>query len=405
MDKIKRPPDFVIIDESHLATKRYVQIKEHLLDLNPSMKLLGVTATPERLDGMGLNKLFDTLVMGPSIKELVELGYLSNVQYFCPPVQGLADLHRRGTEFVQEDVERLLLERKIYGKAIEHYQRHARGRSTLVFCRSLKSAEQTAQKFTDAGYHFENIDGTMTHKKRKGLIQALRDGRIKGLTSCELITYGLDVPSVDCIIMLRPTLSRALYSQMTGRGLRVNPGKENCVVLDHVGNLQVHGHPLEDYDWNFDGYERKKKKRETDLQTLRLCPALDYMYCSKPSCVGCEHSEDGKDPRQELETVDAELVEAKPIPLGQRPPEERKEFNDRVSNAVYEFNQSERVQSGPVAELLKVAEELGRNPLWAYHRLTEGRKSVHVPLLHEIAKIKGYKPGWAYFQRKELSKR
>lgn len=401
LDKIKVPPKFVIVDEAHLALARYLQFFEFFCDT----KFLGVTATPERLDGRGLSEMYERLVLGPTIHELISLGFLTDVVYFCPPIQGIENLHRRGTEYDPDELERLLETRKVYGKTIDHYKRHAWGKPALVFCRSIKAADETAQKFNAAGFLFENIDGTMSYKRRKALIGALRTGEIHGLTSCELITYGLDVPRVECIIMLRPTLSRTLFLQMIGRGLRPFEGKQRCVVLDHVGNLQVHGHPLAPYEWNFHGREKPKRKRDSE-DVLRLCPEIDFMYCDKRTCIGCPHNHSGKTIRN-FEFVNAELIEAEsPIKLNDRPPEEKREFIDRINHAKTCWHAGDpSIKKGAIGDMLAIANELGRDPMWVYWKLAKDRLTVQVSILHEIARQRGYKPGWAWFKKKMIKER
>ncbi len=407
-DKIRRPPQFIIVDEAHLALDRYLEIAQQY----PEARIAGFSATPERLDGRGLSELYECLVCGPTVPELVEAGYLSDCRYFCPPIS-LDGVHRRGTEYDEAELEALLERRKVYGEAIEHYRRHADHKPALVYCRSVKAAEETAHRFSEAGYKFEIIDGTMSYAKRRALIDGLRDGALDGLTSCELITYGLDVPRVEAVIMLRPTLSRTLYCQMLGRGLRTWPGKSFLTVLDHVGNLQEHGHPFAPHEWNFNGRERAQRKRDDGI-VARLCPSIDFLYCDKPSCVGCPHSKGGRDPRPVVQ-VEADLVEiAPPVKMRDRPADEQRVLEAEIHRAVAEFAAEEitrrgdmptRVQSGAVGALLEIASRTGRNPLWAYWVLSEGRASVNVTLLHEIARQKGFKKGWAWFQQKEIRER
>ena len=403
-DKIKRPPDFMIIDECHLALDRYMEIVARY----PDAKILGVTATPSRLDGRGLSELYQTHVQGPSLAEMVENGDLSNLRYFCPPIEGLEGLKRSGTEYNQNDLEALLTVRKVYGEAISHYRRHADHKPCLVFCRSVKAAAQTAEKFNEAGYKFENIDGTMTYKRRKALIQGLKAGDLDGLTSCELITYGLDVPRVECIIMLRPTLSRTLFCQMIGRGMRNYPGKKELIVLDHVGNLQEHGHPLAPYEWQFDGVEKRKRAKPDPELIARLCPKIDFLYCSKPSCVGCPYSDGGKDPRPPI-VIDTDLVEAdSPVKMKDRDPSERDMIEGDIHGAIAKFKTAETVGKfdvGAVGALLEIATDTGRQPLWVYWELSRDRVTVNVPLLHEISRQKGYKKGWTNFAVKSIEKR
>jgi superfamily II DNA or RNA helicase len=410
-DKIKNWPDLLIMDEAHLYLDRQIEIASHLPE---ATKIIGYTATPERLDGRGLSTasggLYDDIVYGPTIVELIEMGYLSNMRYFCPPgAEEIKELHRRGTEYNADELEMLLQRRKIYGGAIQHYKEHADGKAALVFCRSVKASAETAQRFNDAGYAFENIDGRMSYQKRKGLIDALRTGRIQGLTSCELITYGLDVPRVECIIMLRPTLSRTLYFQMIGRGLRPAPGKPDCVILDHVGNLQEHGHPLEDYDWQFHGRDKRVGGDGVSKSTLRLCDKC-FMYFPGDTCPNCGGQRKVKK-RTDLEEVDGRLVEIKgPVELKSRPPEEQREIVDRVNELVEmcqirpEDNVLE-IDLSAVSELLTIAESLGYDSKWVYHRVSADMLAVNHPLLHAIGKVKGYKPGWAYYQGKEMVKK
>lgn len=397
LDRIKNWPDLVIVDEAHLALDRYLMFKKRI----PGAHWIGVTATPERLDGRGLSEMYDVLILGPTIRWLAERGYLSDCEYYCPPLQGIENLHRRGTDYVADELEQLLEERKIYGEAISHYKKHADGRPALVFCRSIQSADKTADKFCSAGYRFENIDGTMSLRARQSLIDGLKDGRLQGLTSCELITYGLDVPRVGAIIMLRPTMSRTLYFQMIGRGLRPAPGKPNCIILDHVGNYLVHGHPMSDHAWQFEGREKRVHKPREELR-LKLCPEIGFKYCNKPSCVGCEHNKSGRK-RRELKTVDTELVKVESVPLNHRPPAERQDLQDRINDAVSEYYSEP--SNKPLNDLLDIAASIGRDAMWVYWRLNQERKSVNVPLLYEIRRLKGYKPGWAYFQKKSIEKR
>lgn len=397
--RIKNWPDLVIIDECHLNLDFQLSLREHL---PTKTKMVGVTATCERLDGRGLSTkaggVYDSLIKGPDISELVQRGYLTGVKYFCPPIDGLSEVHRKGTEFDGDELDALLSRRAVYGKAIDHYKEHSDGKACLVYCRSVKVAYDMAERFRQAGYRFECIEGNMSYTERKALIDGLSDGRLQGLTSCELITYGLDCPRVECIIMLRPTLSRTLFSQMVGRGLRPYPGKKECVILDHVNNLATHGHPLGDYDWAFDGREKQKAKKGEHEAVLKMCPNC-FLYFEGTVCPYCGHS-GHREKKYDEQVIDGRLVEVGALPLKERPEEEQKTYEQRIALACEQF----RIDGGAVAELLKIAEELNRSPMWVYHRLCEVKdsKAVNVPLLYEIARIKGYAKGWVYFKMKEL---
>lgn len=397
-DRIKNWPNIVIDDECHLNYKFQIELKNILPQ---QTKILGFSATPERLSGEGLSNIYDTLIQGPPIKELVGMGYLSDCRYFCPPIEGLDKIHRKGTEYDEKELHELLEKRKIYGDAIEHYAHYAHNKAALVYCRSVKAAEEMAHRFCAAGYKFENIDGKMGNKKRTMLIDALKDGSIHGLTSCDLITYGLDVPRVECISMLRPTLSRALFMQMIGRGLRPYPGKKDCVILDHCSNLKEHGHPFADHLWQFTGKHKRGKLDGVRIETMRLCPKC-FMYYEGSVCTNCGVKREIISTAG-LEEIDGRLVEAKKpdiIKLNDRPIDEKNEIMDEIGFLVSDYKTN--MDAGAVGKLLDIADNLGYSPLWVYYKLSQGQYAVNVSLLHEIARQKNYAPGWVHFKKIEI---
>jgi DNA repair protein RadD len=406
-EKIKNKPDFIIVDEGHLATERYTE----MINEYPDAFFLFVSATPERLDGKGLTYLSDTVVYGPSMKHLIEAGYLSPMRYYCPPIKGIDQLKKRGQEFDADELEAFLNEKKIYGKAIEHYKKLSSGKTAIVFCRSVDAAKQTAERFSSSGFLFESIDGSMSWKKRKTLLDAVSNGQLNGLTSCDLVTYGLDVPRVETIVMLRPTLSRALYYQMIGRGLRVYENKKHCTVLDHVGNARRHctnGLPWEPVNWNYNG--RKKKTKISGPVSIKFCPYIEFMPCVKASCVNCEYNKTGK-PIKDFEEVDGELVETvSNLKYKERPFEEQQYFSDRINtNKKNVILDSGEIDVSKLEKLLETAKEIGNSPMWIYHLVLDNwdgipvdEKVVHIGLLEEIRKIKNYKTGWVHYQEKNL---
>lgn len=418
LDKIKNWPDLIVFDEGHIALDAQIRIAERLPE---HTKIMAQSATPERLDGRGLSEVYDAIVYGPSIPWLTDRGFLSPLRYFAPPIEGLESIHRRGTEYDETELDELYKKRAVYGSVVEYYQKYGKradgsNKSALIFCRAVKSAYDVAQRFRDAGFKFECIEGNLAMGVRRRLIDALRKGEIDGLTNCEIATYGLDVPRVEYGASIRPTLSRSLYFQMVGRILRPYPGKEEALFFDHANLVQEHNDPsapgvplfyLENLTWNFSG--REKRERIT-THMMKLCPYNDYQYCARPDCAGCKlKPEAALDPRREaLPEIDATLEERKaPVTWTELQPEERREVQDRIAHAADEAVQAlalGRIEPGPIGELLKVADELGRRPLWVYHYLTEklGGKAVNVPLLYEIARQKNYARGWVWYKIKEL---
>jgi DNA repair protein RadD len=413
-EKIKAPPDFIILDEAHLFYDRQLEICEHF----PQAKILGCSASPERLDGRGLSDIYGTLVEGPDIKALVEMGYLCNVRYYAPPLAGLSSIHHKGLDYDEDELAELMARRKVYGSAVDHYERHAAGKSTLVFARSVAESEKIAAEFRARGWKFEPVSANTAKKTRAALVDGIKRGEIHGLVNCEVATYGVDIPRIECVILLRPTMSKALQTQMIGRGLRMSPetGKRGCVVLDHVNLIDEFGHPFSPYDWQFHGREKRTRKLDPTIR-LRLCPDT-FLYCEKPSCMGCSSNTTQRKTRAEA-VVDCQLRElAPPVEMRARPVEEQAVFRERLDSALDRAKKaidvgqiapnddgSPSVGSGAIGELLTLARQLGRQPMWIYWRLSEKRLTVNVPLLSEIARQEKYKPYWVKIKADEIRSR
>lgn len=430
-NKIKNFPEILIFDENHIE----ILGQKYIVENSPeTTKIIGFSATQERFDRNFLkhckaidffnstiwkekpkyNGIYDVMVKGPPLNDLIEMEYLSPFRYYSPPIKGLEDLTRRGADYDEKELETFFKRNQVYGKAIKHYRELADGKTCLVYCRSVKAAEDTADQFNAAGYRFASIDGKMTDKQREQRINSLKDGTIQGLTSCEILAVGLDIPSVECVIMLRPTFSRPLFFQMIGRGIRVSPGKKECIILDHVGNCTIHLefeagkslYEIMNVDWKFCGNEPKRgKKKGKNAIIMRFCEKC-YQWFMGESC-DCGHK---KAPlASNIKEIDGRLIELKgPISLRERPPEERRQFEDMISAAKAAYMAgigNAEIDYGPIKELCKIAEQLGYSIMWCYHKLNELEYAVNMPLLSSLQHVKKYKHGWAHFKRLELQKR
>ncbi len=233
-------PDLIIIDECHHLSAGSSWGK--VVDSYPNASLLGVTATPLRLDGKGLGAYFDEMILGPDLAELTRSKYLTPAKYFAPTkVKALDSVSIQRGDYAQAELEAVMNRPSITGDAIAHYRRLAAGLPALAFCTSVKHARDVAREFREAGYRAESVDGEMREKERSSRIDALGKGSLDVLTNCALITEGTDVPGVAAGIILRPTASLGLHLQILGRMLRLAPGKDQAVILDHAGNCLRHG--------------------------------------------------------------------------------------------------------------------------------------------------------------------
>ena len=317
---------FLVHNCHHAVAGQWRQIT----DANPQAKLLGLSATPERLDGKGLGVnaggVYETMVLGPSVKELICDGYLSAPRVFAPPV-GFDDTGLKSVagDYDLKEMALRLDKPKIIGNAVKHYAKLCEGMPAIAFCATVEHAQHTAEEFKKAGYNFKCIDGTMDDCDRRDATEGLGNGKYDGLTSCEIISEGTDIPVVGCAIFLRKTKSLAKYLQQAGRVLRPYPGKEYSIILDHVGNVELHGFPDDDREWSLDG--RAKKSKQKDEFFMRTCPNCYACYKSSlkacPVC-GCEQSIKSK---QEIEFVEAELVERERAAAKEQAEKERKAAN------------------------------------------------------------------------------
>jgi superfamily II DNA or RNA helicase len=278
---------------------------------NPQARILGFTATPERLDGKGLGSVFDEMILGPQVAWLIENGHLCKPRYFAPPVVAdLSRLHMRGGDFAKEDLAAVMDSKMIIGDAVDHYRRICPGAPAIAFCVSVDHAKHTAAQFQEAGFRAATIDGSMDREARRDIVAALADGRIHVMTSCEIVSEGFDIPLVTAAILLRPTASLGLHLQQIGRVLRPAPGKDRAVILDHVGNCGRHGYAETEREWSLEGRAKGKRAKQESSVEMRQCPSCYLCHEPAPVCPECGHVYEIQ--RRELETVAGELVEIDP---------------------------------------------------------------------------------------------
>jgi DNA repair protein RadD len=260
--------DLVIVDECHHAVAAtWAAVLERYQD----KRVLGVTATPERLDGKGLAQWFDDLVYGPSVRELIDAGFLADLDVLSHPAPDLSGIKKIAGDYAVGELAERMSEQRLLGNAVAHYRDHASGRPAITFCVTVAHAELVAARFRAAGYRAATVDGSMPPRERDSIINGLASGELQIVTSCALISEGLDIPDVGAAVLLRPTASLAMYLQQVGRALRPKPDGSRAIVLDHAGNAMRHGHPVERRLWSLEGRpareaaEQAEREREEQL--------------------------------------------------------------------------------------------------------------------------------------------
>jgi DNA repair protein RadD len=243
--------DLVLIDEAHLIPGKSSTMYRRFLDalkvINPALKVIGLTATPFRLDcGMlheGQNALFTDIAYEAPVRELIDAGYLSPLVSKQPATRlDVSKVGTRAGDFIARDLAAAVDQDAITRAAVTEIIAHGRDRkSWLAFCSGGEHARHVAEEFGRQGISCRTIFGDTPKDERDAILAAFKRGEIRALASMGVLTTGFNAPGVDLIALLRPTQSAGLYVQMVGRGTRLAPGKENCLVLDFAGNVRRHG--------------------------------------------------------------------------------------------------------------------------------------------------------------------
>lgn len=290
----------------HIKANSYLKI----IDKWQNAKVLGMTATPERQDGKGLDDVFDTLILGPSMKSLIEKGKLSNYDYYAPPSINMSGVHSRMGDYVQKESLEKVDKSVITGDVIEHYKKYADHKATICCCINIEHSLHVAQQFREAGYKSVAVNSKMSKRDIKSAINGLSDGSLEILTQCDMLGEGVDIPGVECLIQLRPTQSLVIFMQQCGRTLRIAKGKEKAIILDHVGNYERFGLPDDDREWSLQG----KKGKDKGKIEYKHCPEclmvnpISARECSSCGYLWAETRERGK---REIEQKDGKLVSIK----------------------------------------------------------------------------------------------
>jgi len=283
LDKVHQP-GLVVWDEAHhVAAAGWRKVRGHFA----KAKHVGLTATPQRLDGKGLNDLFEDLVLGPSVRWLIDRGYLSDYRAFAPPqMVDLTAVSIMAGDYDQSKLAAVMGESTITGQAVDEYRRRMPGKRAIVFCVTVEHSEQVAAQFRAAGIRALSLDGSTHPFKRQEGIEAFARGDIRVLCNVNLFGEGFDVPAIEGVILLRPTQSLGLHLQQLGRSLRPAEGKTHAIILDHAGNIGRHGLPDEDREWSLEGLRKSKKNNPAEVR-IRQCPQCLAIHDPLPACPYC----------------------------------------------------------------------------------------------------------------------
>jgi ATP-dependent helicase IRC3 len=231
--------ELIIIDEAHhIQCESYKRaIKEITETQFITPKILGVTATPDRLDGLMIQELLYDCSYKVSIEKLIAENHLSDIEGYCIKTNvDLSDIDDHNGDFSITQLYKKLSTQTRNNLIVEICKCHMKDRKTLIFCINVDHAKEISALLNSLGLYSRAIFGDMCASERKSILDSFRSGEISFLCNCQLLTEGFDEPAIDGIIIARPTRSRSLFMQMVGRGLRKFPGKLECKIIDIVDN-------------------------------------------------------------------------------------------------------------------------------------------------------------------------
>lgn len=263
------------------------------VSLFPNARGLGVTATPERADGAGLGRhadgVFDTMVEGPGMRELITAGYLTDYRIICPPSD--LDLSQVGrgadNDYIRGQLATATRKSSVMGDVVTHYLRVAPGKLGVTFAPDVETATDLAKRFNMAGVPAEVVSAKTPGRVRSAILRQFRRREILQLVNVDLFGEGFDLPAIEVVSMARATESYSLYSQQFGRALRLMDGKDRAIIIDHVGNVLRHGLPDRPRVWSLDRRERRSKGPADDTIPMRTCLNPDCMAPYERVLVAC----------------------------------------------------------------------------------------------------------------------
>ena len=378
LDKYK-VPDIIFVDECHHS--KASQWSE-ILNWAGNAVVVGLTATPCRLDGKPLKDMYEKMIEVVTPKQLIEQGYLVPYLYYAPSIIDTSELVSANGDYTKKSLESASFNAKIIGDNIEQYKKIANGKRNVVFAISRRHGQDICDRYNAAGIKAEFLDGETPDKERRRTLDRFATGETKVLVNVDLFGEGFDLPAIEVVSLLRPTQSTALYLQQVGRALRTCPeiGKQTAIILDHVNNYKTHGLPDEERIWSLDsGYKGRKRGATSDIK-IRRCPNCFYAHSPALVCPNCgyKYGADG----EQIKEVAGELA------LIGSP-----EYKD--------LQRKEVLLADSLEELVRIERDRRFKFGWA-EKQWELKTGIKLKStfsgLEEIAAARGYNKSWAWVQ-------
>lgn len=280
----RKHPDFslIIADEAHVLHKAHLKMFEQY----SAIPVLGLSATPW---AKGLGKHFDDLVVGSTISELIDSGYLVDTVVYAPSAPDVSRIRIVAGDYDVKALSTAASDKVLVGDIVTHWINLGKNQKTICFAVDIAHSKLIVDRFNDAGIIAAHLDAYSDSQLRHETIQRFKNGEIDVLSSVDLLGRGFDVPDVGCVIMARPTKSLMVYVQQVGRGLRIAENKKELIVLDHAGNTARHGFITDEFPTELDDGIKTattKEAKEKEEKLPSACPMCHFMKESHicPQC-------------------------------------------------------------------------------------------------------------------------
>jgi superfamily II DNA or RNA helicase len=356
------PADLIIGDEVHLSLSPSWRA---IFDYYAQSTLIGFTATPAGPKGRGLGEIYEDIVFAWPMQKLIDHGYLVPARYFAPTdpdLSGIAIDHKTGDYAIEGagGIAALMDDTAIIGDVYQNWRRIAGNKQTVVFGCTRAHGQHLCHEFLRHGVKAEYVDGETPTELRKAIFGRIKSGETQVLCNCLVLTYGVDIPSLECAVIARPTKDIRMYLQICGRVLRISPdtGKTEAIIIDHAGVIKEHGYVTDPVPWSLDGkesvYERKermqrqrKEKGEKIPKDIQCCKC-SAIFRGRHDCPSCGFV---AIPRGEpIPVIEAQLQEVRREVSGQP---------NHAARAIF------------YGQLKQYARDHGYQPGWAVHKYRE----------------------------------
>lgn len=350
----KGPVDLIIIDEAHISgASSYQKVCDYY-----NCSRIGFTGSPVRLDGKPLN-LFDIIIKGITTKQLIQREAVSDYHYYAPDLNlDLNKIKRNCGDYNNQELGQAMSSKRIYGDILKYYNMLAKDKQAIAYCVNIAHSQEVCEMFNANGITSRHIDSHTPEKEREVVLKDFKEGKFKILCNCNLISEGITLPTAEVGLLLRPTLSLALYIQQSMRCLTPVKGKK-AIIIDFVNNIQRHGPPAMDRDWSLEK-PVKEYINENDDGTfkVRVCQECFSTFETAPVCPYCGAV---------YETTPVEIQNFKEIELKEIEEEKerkRQVFLNNIKEKVKDYKSAYECKNW--LELVKWVEVKGYKPGYAF---------------------------------------